>query len=83
MYIFMYTFEENPSLVPACMEMRTRCETCGQSLPPEGIAYICSYECTYCPTCAQQHESRCPNCQGELVRRPRRITSSADHDKQA
>lgn len=66
------------------MEMRTHCESCGQTLAQDGLAYICSYECTYCAACAEQQEQRCPNCQGELVRRPRRITpAAADHDQQA
>jgi hypothetical protein len=46
------------------------------------VAYICSYECTYCASCAEQMNFVCPNCEGELVRRPRReeSTSSASAD---
>jgi hypothetical protein len=35
-------------------------------------SYICSYECTYCATCAEQVSFVCRNCEGEVVRRPRR-----------
>jgi hypothetical protein len=53
------------------LEMRTSCGGCGAALVPDGPAFICSYECTYCPACAEA-SGRCPNCQGELVPRPRR-----------
>ena len=39
---------------------------------PDGTAFICSYECTFCGDCAEAMELRCPNCGGELVARPRR-----------
>ena len=32
----------------------------------------CSYQCTFCPACAVELAHACPNCGGELVRRPRR-----------
>lgn len=38
-------------------------------------AYICSYECTFCSGCASGSRGSCPNCGGELVRRPRRTAS--------
>ena len=57
------------------LEMRNRCETCGTPLEPDGEAYICSYECTFCPNCSIQHGHLCPNCQGELVTRPKRDVS--------
>ncbi|TMJ03603.1 MAG: DUF1272 domain-containing protein [Bacillati bacterium ANGP1] len=32
---------------------------------------MCSFECTFCRDCAESVLSgRCPNCGGELVRRP-------------
>lgn len=55
--------------------MRTKCELCGTSLSPDGEAYICSYECTYCAAC-QASMDTCPNCAGEVVRRPRRTTGA-------
>jgi uncharacterized protein len=54
------------------LEMRSQCETCGRLLTPQAIAFICSYECTYCERCAEASRYRCGNCGGELVRRPRR-----------
>jgi hypothetical protein len=56
------------------LEMRARCERCETPLPPESeSAHICSYECTFCGPCTEAMQGRCPNCGGELVRRPRRI----------
>ena len=59
------------------LELRGECERCGAPLPPDGEAMICSYECTFCVDCAEAMESVCPNCQGELVPRPRRRTGEA------
>ncbi len=54
------------------LEMRGKCERCGAALPAGGEARICSYECTFCPSCSSAMHGRCPNCGGELVARPRR-----------
>ena len=54
------------------LEMRTECERCGVVLVQEGVAFICSYECTFCARCAVGMELTCPNCGGELVERPKR-----------
>jgi hypothetical protein len=51
--------------------MKSACEKCGQALEPQAEAYICTYECTFCPECAESMAAVCPNCGGELVRRPR------------
>jgi uncharacterized protein len=59
------------------LELRGECERCGAALAPEGDAMICSYECTFCGACAEERENVCPNCQGELVPRPRRRTDGA------
>ncbi|MBP9199897.1 MAG: DUF1272 domain-containing protein [Gemmatimonadales bacterium] len=56
------------------LEMRSQCEGCGQALGhASDAARICSYECTFCAACAGAMGHRCPNCGGELVRRPMRI----------
>ena len=55
------------------LEMRTECEACGAALLADGPAFICSHECTFCERCAESGARPCPNCGGELVRRPRRI----------
>jgi uncharacterized protein len=55
------------------LEMRGTCEKCGETLSPDSVeAYICSYECTWCGACADAMNHVCPNCGGELLRRPRR-----------
>ncbi|MBC9711789.1 DUF1272 domain-containing protein [Streptomyces sp. TRM66268-LWL] len=53
------------------LEMRTVCERCDKPIAPEDPAYICVYECTWCPDCTTAMEHICPNCSGELVIRPR------------
>jgi hypothetical protein len=52
--------------------MRTACEKCDAALARDGEAYVCSYECTFCADCSRAMGFTCPNCGGELVRRPRR-----------
>jgi hypothetical protein len=54
------------------LELRPNCECCDRDLPPESAeARICSFECTFCRSCAETVlNGRCPNCAGELVRRP-------------
>jgi hypothetical protein len=54
------------------LEMRPVCERCGAALAADGEAAICSYECTFCVACAEAMEQVCPNCDGELLARPRR-----------
>jgi hypothetical protein len=55
------------------LEMRPDCERCGADLPAdEGGAFLCSFECTFCGSCAEALDERCPNCGGELLDRPTR-----------
>jgi hypothetical protein len=56
------------------LQLRPNCECCDRDLPGDSAeAFICTYECTFCSGCAQDTlKGRCPNCGGELVRRPRR-----------
>jgi hypothetical protein len=58
------------------LEMRDRCERCQAVLETGGDARICSYECTFCAACAETMSGVCPNCAGELVARPRRVTAA-------
>jgi hypothetical protein len=53
------------------LEMRKSCEKCQSPLQATGTEYICSYECSFCADCTQKMNFSCPNCGGELVRRPR------------
>ena len=59
------------------LKMKSRCEKCQAELLPYGEAYICSYECTFCAACAETLAAQCPNCLGELLRRPKRTTPVA------
>jgi hypothetical protein len=54
------------------LQLRPNCECCNRDLPPAAVdVRICSFECTFCAACADTHlHSLCPNCGGELVRRP-------------
>jgi hypothetical protein len=56
------------------LDLRPNCECCNKDLPPDAPdARICSFECTFCVTCAESKlNNYCPNCGGELVVRPRR-----------
>jgi uncharacterized protein len=54
------------------LQLRPGCECCDRDLPGDSPdAMICSFECTFCRACAEGRlGGRCPNCGGELVRRP-------------
>lgn len=62
------------------LELRPNCECCNTDLPPEAPnARICSFECTFCEACSTGKLSGvCPNCGGELVRRPVRPATKLD-----
>lgn len=53
------------------LEMKPVCEKCGRTLAASDDAYICVYECTFCEKCTESISAICPNCGGELVRRPK------------
>lgn len=55
------------------LTLKPNCECCDKDLPPDAAdAMICSFECTFCAECASERlpGGRCPNCGGELVKRP-------------
>lgn len=56
------------------LEMRPNCECCDKTLDPSGSeARICSFECTFCASCADETlKGKCPNCGGALFVRPSR-----------
>ena len=58
------------------LEMRENCEKCECALGHGDEARICSYECTFCGGCTEDMKGICPNCGGELLRRPRRISTT-------
>lgn len=60
------------------LDLRPNCELCDRDLPPESDqARICTYECTFCTSCAEGIvRNVCPNCGGNLVPRPIRPKNS-------
>jgi hypothetical protein len=56
------------------LKLRPNCECCDRDLPPDSLeAFMCTYECTFCRDCVEAKLAGvCPNCGGELLRRPRR-----------
>jgi hypothetical protein len=56
------------------LQLRPSCECCNRDLPPDSTeARICTFECTFCASCAEGVlRGTCPNCGGELLQRPRR-----------
>jgi len=54
------------------LALRPNCECCDRDLGPDSQeARICSFECTFCVTCAETIlGGTCPNCGGNLVPRP-------------
>ena len=53
------------------LTFKHECQGCGAELKPDGDAFICAYECTFCADCAGRTDNTCPNCGGELVPRPK------------
>lgn len=54
------------------LELRPTCEHCNTALPPASTeARICSFECTFCASCAEGLLGNvCPNCGGGFAPRP-------------
>ena len=55
------------------LKLKPNCECCDKDLAPDAAdARICTYECTFCRDCVENRlpGGRCPNCAGDLVRRP-------------
>lgn len=59
------------------LELRPCCECCGKDLPPDADARICSFECTFCASCARRL-GKCPNCGGAFAPRPTRTGASLE-----
>lgn len=60
------------------LKLKPNCEYCDKDLPPAADdAMICSYECTFCRHCVEQHlKNVCPNCGGGFAPRPIRPAKS-------
>ncbi|MGH8025176.1 MAG: DUF1272 domain-containing protein [Pseudoxanthomonas sp.] len=56
------------------LQLRPNCECCNVDLPPDSTeARICSFECTFCASCADSVlAGKCPNCGGDFAVRPTR-----------
>ncbi len=55
------------------LKLKPNCECCDKDLVPDAPdARICSFECTFCADCVAERLPGCvcPNCGGELVKRP-------------
>jgi two-component system, LytTR family, sensor kinase len=61
--------------------MKSNCEGCGVALSPDGMAYVCSYECTFCAICSANMHEVCSHCGGELVRRPQRAVAAKGEEQ--
>jgi hypothetical protein len=59
------------------LKMKSKCENCSKELLPAGVAFIRSFECTFCGDCTDSMQHVCANCEGELVKRPTRLRSPA------
>ena len=57
------------------LKMKAQCERCQAETGLTALAYICSFECTFCESCSKAMNCICPNCQGNLVIRPTRLRS--------
>jgi len=59
------------------LQLRPNCECCNKDLPPDSAeARICSFECTFCATCADGAlGGKCPNCGGSFAPRPPRAAA--------
>ncbi len=62
------------------LEIRPNCEHCNKDLPNTSTeAMICTFECTYCKTCAIEiFENVCPSCAGNFVERPIRTSKMVE-----
>ena len=61
-----------PGMDPDLLQYKEACDGCGVHLSWIDACSICTHECTWCPECTELHGGVCPNCSGELRRRPRR-----------
>ena len=53
------------------LQLRPSCECCDEKLAPDSTdARICSFECTFCSSCAEKMHGVCPNCGGNFAPRP-------------
>ena len=61
--------EQNSVLLKTLTAVKDQCEKCAKPLAPPAPAQCCSFQCTFCPDCANEMKNVCPNCSGELTAR--------------
>ena len=61
--------EQNSALLKTMTAVKDTCEKCAKALAPPAPAQCCSFQCTFCPDCADEYKHVCPNCSGELTAR--------------
>jgi hypothetical protein len=61
--------EANSVLLKTLTAVKDKCEKCAKPLAPPAPAQCCSFQCTFCPDCANEMKNVCPNCSGELTAR--------------
>ena len=61
--------EQNSVLLKTLTAVKDHCEKCAKPLAPPAPAQCCSFQCTFCPDCANEMKHVCPNCSGELTAR--------------
>ena len=70
--------EQNSALLKLMTSFKDKCEKCGKPVPRGADALCCSFQCTFCPTCAAGYNHVCPNCSGELTARFADAASQVD-----
>jgi uncharacterized protein len=61
--------ERNGGLLRLMTTPKERCEKCGAGLTNHQDGYACSFQCTFCESCASGYSHVCPNCSGSLSAR--------------
>jgi uncharacterized protein len=61
--------EQNSALLKIMTAVKDVCEKCSKALALPAPAECCSFQCTFCPDCADEMKHVCPNCSGELTAR--------------
>ena len=62
--------EANAKLLRLMSTPKGECEKCHIPLPLDAVAVSCAFQCTFCSDCGTACNHVCPNCGGELIRRP-------------
>jgi hypothetical protein len=69
--------ERNGQLLALMSTPKSGCEKCARPLAPITEGHSCSFQCTFCESCAAAMELVCPNCGGPLEPRARLLGHAA------